>query len=135
MLIELTEVSGSEVLVNTDSICYVKGNVILFNNLQQLNVLESAKDINSKIKNLISKKYQTVDANGDRIATEKQIAFTQKICSTLQIPLPKDFKFETIKIFLDKYSQKYYDYNKSIPENKVIDTKNIEYNSPDELPF
>ena len=50
MLIELTEVSGSEVLVNTDSICYVKGNVILFNNLQQLNVLESAKDINSKIK-------------------------------------------------------------------------------------
>ena len=133
MLIELTEVSGSEVLVNTDSICYVKGNVILFNNLQQLNVLESAKDINSKIKNLNIKKYQTV--NGDRTATDKQIAFTQKICSTLQIPFPKDFKFETIKNFLDKYSQKYYDYNKSIPENKVIDTKNIEYKSPDELPF
>ena len=133
MLIELTEVSGSEVLVNTDSICYVKGNVILFNNLQQLNVLESVQEINSRIKNLNIKKYQTV--NGDRTATDKQIAFTQKICSTLQIPLPKDFKFETIKNFLDKYSQKYYDYNKSIPENKVIDTKNIEYKSPDELPF
>ena len=133
MLIELTEVSGSEVLVNTDSICYVKGNVILFNNLQQLNILESVQEINSRIKNLNIKKYQTV--NGDRTATDKQIAFTQKICSTLQIPLPKDFKFETIKNFLDKYSQKYYDYNKSIPENKVIDTKNIEYNSPDELPF
>ena len=133
MLIELTEVSGSEVLVNTDSICYVKGNVILFNNLQQLNILESVQEINSRIKNLNIKKYQTV--NGDRTATDKQIAFTQKICSTLQIPLPKDFKFETIKNFLDKYSQKYYDYNKSIPENKVIDTKNIEYDSPDELPF
>ena len=133
MLIELTEAGGSEVLVNTDSICYVKGNLILFNNLQQLNVLESVQEINSRIKNLNIKKYQTV--NGDRTATDKQIAFTQKICSTLQIPLPKDFKFETIKNFLDKYSQKYYDYNKSIPENKVIDTKNIEYKSPDELPF
>ena len=133
MLIELTEAGGSEVLVNTDSICYVKGNLILFNNLQQLNVLESVQEINSRIKNLNIKKYQTV--NGDRTATDKQIAFTQKICSTLQIPLPKDFKFETIKNFLDKYSQKYYDYNKAIPENKVIATKNIEYNSPDELPF
>lgn len=71
-------------------------------------------------------------------ATERMIAFAERISETLDIPMPKDEGFDTIHEFIDKHVKEFQDTRRGLEAelswfmNTWIEAEDF---GPDDLPF